>query len=139
MGHLESKPIKRYFLILPILLSLACGLPAAPLTETPSAGELVTGTTNQLEVQPEALTETPMPAHANVSDHAIFSIHVQHFSYPQQSATVLDRIITLHETYNAPVDIYLTDVMAQIYAEQFPRLVERLKTSPVASICLVSG
>ncbi|MBI3167589.1 MAG: hypothetical protein HYZ22_03870, partial [Chloroflexi bacterium] len=70
----------------------------------------------------------------NVSDYAVFSINVQDFSYPQQSATVLDKIITLHETYNVPVDIYLTDGMAQIYAEQFPALLERLKTSPVVAI-----
>jgi hypothetical protein len=126
--------MKRHFLFLFILLSLACGLPAAPLTETPSAGEEVTGPTTQLEVQPEAVTETPMPAPANVSGYAIFSINAQDFSYPEQSAAVLDRIITLHETYNVPVDIYLTDVMAKIYAEQFPRLMERLKTSPVAAI-----
>lgn len=43
---------------------------------------------------------------------------MQDFSYPAQLAVVLDKIISLHEKYNLPVDIYLTDVMAKIYAEQ---------------------
>lgn len=76
------------------------------------------------------LTSAPV----NVNNYAIFSTNVQDFSCPAQSAAVLDRIITLHETYNVPVDIYLTDVIAQIYAEQYPQLLERLKTSPVVAI-----
>ena len=82
----------------------------------------------------EAIISTSTAVPVNVNDYAIFSINVQDFSYPEQSAAVLDRIITLHETYNVPVDIYLTDVMAQIYAEQFPQLLERLKTSSVIAI-----
>ena len=82
----------------------------------------------------EAIISTSTTVPVNVNDYAIFSINVQDFSYPEQSAAVLNRIITLHETYNIPVDIYLTDVMAQIYAEQFPQLLERLKTSPVVAI-----
>ncbi len=68
------------------------------------------------------------------STFTLFSINIQDFSYPAESAAVLDKIITLHETYGVPVDIYLTDVMAQIYAEPYPALLERLKTSPVVAV-----
>ena len=46
----------------------------------------------------------------------------------------MDKIISLHEETNVPVDIYLTDTMAQVYAEQYPDLLQRLQTSPVVAI-----
>ncbi|MBI5943597.1 MAG: hypothetical protein HY864_04455 [Chloroflexi bacterium] len=124
---------RKTFLILPILFSLACNLASTPMMESPSV-ESLPAETQPASITVEAPISTPMAAPANLSDYAIFSINVQDFSYPDQSAAVLNRIITLHETYNVPVDIYLTDVMAQIYAEQFPQLLERLKTSPVVAI-----
>ena len=124
---------RKIILLLPIFLSLTCNLTSSPMTETSSGGVQPTET-QPAQITEEAATSTPAAAPVNVNDYAIFSINVQDFSYPEQSAAVLDRIITLHETYNVPVDIYLTDVMAQIYAEQFPQLLERLKTSPVVAI-----
>ena len=124
---------RKIILILPVLLSLACSLTSAPMTETPSV-ENQPAETRPAPITVEAATSTLTAAPVNVNDYAIFSINVQDFSYPEQSAAVLDRIISLHETYNVPVDIYLTDVMTQIYAEQFPQLLERLKTSPVVAI-----
>lgn len=112
-----------------LLITLACNLSTnQPMTERESAE------TQPTRIISETGTSTPTAAPAQINAYAIFSINVQDFSYPEQSAAVLDRIITLHETYNVPVDIYLTDVMAQIYSEQFPQLLERLKTSPVVAI-----
>ena len=126
---------RKIILFLPILLSLACNLTSAPVTEIPAPAVLEQpAETQPAPVTEEAVISMPTAIPVNVNDYAIFSINVQDFSYPEQSAAVLDRIITLHETYNVPVDVYLTDVMAQIYAEQFPQLLERLKTSPVVAI-----
>ena len=105
-----------------VLFTLACNLGANQPTEAAEPAE-----TQPAPITLEAATSTPTAAPVNFNDYAIFSINVQDFSYPEQSAAVLDRIITLHETHNVPMDIYLTDVMAQIYAEQFPQLLERLK------------
>jgi len=98
-------------------------LAGAPSAQTPPVEPAT-----QPQVQPEVAAE------ATVSDYVLFSINVQDFSHPEQSAAALDKIISLHETYNVPVDIYLTDVMAQIYAEQYPALLERLKASPVVAV-----
>ncbi|NWF62728.1 MAG: hypothetical protein HXY38_00325, partial [Chloroflexi bacterium] len=128
---------KKIALVSLILATLACGLPAV---QTPGASPLTPDTespaseTQPVQITEEAATSAPTVAPANLNDYAIFSINVQDFSYPEQSAAVLDKIISLHEAYNVPVDIYLTDAMAQIYAEQFPQLLERLKTSPVVAI-----
>jgi hypothetical protein len=124
--------VKKSLALVPLLFALlACSLTGAP---TPTAEIPPIETATQVQVSTEAATVEPTVAPANLNDYAIFSINVQDFSYPEQSAAVLDKIISLHEAYNAPVDIYLTDVMAQIYAEQFPQLLERLKTSPVVAI-----
>lgn len=143
------------FLFLFVLLSLALfacvssagsgstPMPAAPTAaETPSVesqpAETAAPQPSETATPPTVPSETapaiPTAAPVAFSDYAIFSINAQDFSYPEQSAAVLDKIITLHETYNVPVDVYLTDVMARIYAEQFPQLLERLKTSPVVAV-----
>lgn len=75
-------------------------------------------------------TSTNTPPEA----YALFSINVQDFSYPDKSAALLDKIITLHEQYNLPVDIYITDTMAAIYAEEYPALWEHLRTSPMVAV-----
>lgn len=115
--------MKRLF-ILSLLFCFACA-PTATATQPPV---------------PNAATATtpPEPTAASVSapieDFAIFSINVQDFSHPAESAALLNRILDLHEETGVPVDIYLTDVMARIYAEQYPALVERLRASPVAAV-----
>jgi len=67
-------------------------------------------------------------------DAVTFSINVQDFGHPAESVASLNRIIDLHEKYNVPVDIYLTGQMAEIFAAQFPDLLDRLKTSPMVAI-----
>jgi hypothetical protein len=121
-------------LLLLVLLVTACSVGMQPTAAAVEPVETQPTETQPAPITEEAATSTPISAPVTVDDYAIFSINVQDFSYPEQSAAVLDRIITLHETYNLPVDIYLTDIMAQIYAEQFPQLLERLKTSPVVAI-----
>ncbi len=117
--------------ILPFIISLTLACARMAPIQIVEEQPIETQATDDVE---EAIISMPTTTPVNVNDYAIFSVNVQDFSYPEQSTAVLDRIITLHETHNIPVDIYLTDVMAQIYAEQFPQLLERLKTSPVVAI-----
>ncbi len=125
-----KKPL--FALTLLLLASLACRFTASDQAPAPMIAPVETLPT---ETQPAPTTsEAGTSSTPELNDYAIFSINVQDFSYPEQSAAVLDKIISLHETYNVPVDIYLTDGMAKVYAEQFPQLLERLKTSPVVAI-----
>jgi hypothetical protein len=110
------------------LLGLALVACSAPASQ-PSAVANVEETATLPTVESEAAAELVM-----TDDAAIFSINVQDFAYPAESAAVLNKIITLHESYNMPVDIYLTDVMTKIYAEQYPALLERIKSSPVVAV-----
>src|SRR5919204_140807 len=106
----------RHFI--PIFSILALVAFACTSTGAPSAAPQALETVTPLQVQNEAPTATPastplpMNTAVPVRDYAIFPINVQDFSHPAESAAVLDKIITLHERSGAPVDIYLTDVMA---------------------------
>lgn len=116
---------KLAYLFLLLLAACAPVVTAAPSQAPPDA-----------EIAPvETATRQPVETEAvEVSDFAIFSINVQDFSHPAESAATLDKIISLHESLGVPVDIYLTDVMARIFAEQFPSLLARLKSSSVVAV-----
>lgn len=81
----------------------SCGLPVAPI------GESQTIETQPTPVTFEAATSTPTAASVNVSGYTIFPMNILNFSHPEQSATDLDNINTMYETYYLPMDIYLTD------------------------------
>ena len=63
-----------------------------------------------------------------------FSLNTQDFSYPALSADLLDRAVTLHETWNVPVDVFLTTWMVDLYASEYPALFARLATSRVVAL-----
>ncbi len=58
-----------------------------------------------------------------------FSINVQDFSYPELSAATVAKLVTLHEAYQLPVDIYLSDTMLNIFQHSYPEILEKLTTS----------
>ena len=95
--------------ILPFIISFAC----ARMTPIQTAEEQLIETQATVGVE-EAIISTSKATVAPIYDYAIFSINVQDFSCPKQSVAVLDRIISLHEACNIPVDICLTDGMAEI-------------------------
>ncbi|GAB4270426.1 MAG: hypothetical protein Kow0080_14870 [Candidatus Promineifilaceae bacterium] len=125
---------RKFIFIATVLFTLgtaACQTTAVP-TPTPASPPISRPTR-------PAATAVPQPAPTNppVSQPAayvLFAINVQDFTYPAQSAAVLDKIITLHEETAVPVDIYLTDTMAQIFADDYPALLARLQNSPVVAI-----
>ena len=63
-----------------------------------------------------------------------FSLNVQDFSYPDLSAGVLDRVVTLHESAGVPVDVFLATTIADLYQSNYPALLNRLLTSPVVAL-----
>ncbi|MFQ5400654.1 MAG: hypothetical protein ACE5E7_13790 [Anaerolineae bacterium] len=101
--------------------------PAATAVSTPPAQ---TPTQDLAELLP---TPTDQPANEPAA-YILFSINVQDFTYPAESAASLDKIITLHEETAVPVDIYLTDAMAQIFADDYPDLLARLQNSPAVAV-----
>ncbi len=66
---------------------------------------------------------------ATAGDWLTFTLNVQDFAYPDRSAATVDRVITLHEQYKVPVDIYLTDTALATFEASYPALVTRLRTS----------
>lgn len=71
---------------------------------------------------------------AAAGDFLTFSINVQDFSYPAHSAATVTRIVDLHERYQLPVDIYLSDTLLDIYQTSYPTLMQKLTTSPYVGL-----
>ena len=63
-----------------------------------------------------------------------FVQNVHDFVFPDKSIKTLHRLIDLHEQYELPVEMYLTDSVLQKYLELDPDLVERLKSSPYVAV-----
>ncbi len=68
------------------------------------------------------------------ADTLTFSLNVQDWSYPDLSADVIDRAVTLHETAGVPVDVFLSTTMVDLYQSNYPALFSRLLTSPVVAL-----
>lgn len=84
---------------------------------------------NQTTEQNTQAEETPTE-----KDYLLFSLNVHDWVFPEKSAETVLRVIELHEKYNIPVDIYVDDQAFQNYVENYPELIEKLKTSPVVSV-----
>lgn len=62
-------------------------------------------------------------------DWLTFTLNVQDFAYPERSAATVERVINLHEQYQLPVDIYLTDNALATFETSYPELLNRLRNS----------
>ncbi|MEK9155180.1 MAG: hypothetical protein AAB839_00875 [Patescibacteria group bacterium] len=107
-----------------IALSLFVFLGVGCTTLNPSLS--TEGTTN--------VSSTGEPPTLQKTIYTSFVINVHDFSQPEKSIATLHHLIDLHEAYDMPVDMYLTDAMVQIYEEDAPELIERLKTSPQVAV-----
>ncbi|MBP7867361.1 MAG: hypothetical protein KA419_15605 [Acidobacteria bacterium] len=64
----------------------------------------------------------------------LFSINTHDWVLPQDSARTVNRILDIHEKYDVPVDVYLTDPVVQAYAAEAPGLLDRLRKSRQAVV-----
>ncbi|MEK9157328.1 MAG: hypothetical protein AAB448_04350 [Patescibacteria group bacterium] len=63
----------------------------------------------------------------------IFSLNVHDWGNIDESIAATERVLDIHEQYGIPVDIYFTDPLFRLYVEKAPDLIERIKTSPIAT------
>jgi hypothetical protein len=69
-----------------------------------------------------------------VEKYISFTLNVQEFLFVEEGIETVNKVIDLHEQYNIPIDIYLTNAIVQIYERNAPELLERLKTSSVVAV-----
>lgn len=105
--------------------------PTPVVTPTPRPSPTPTATPTPTVTPTPRPSPTPNPG---VTDYAIFSINTQDFSYPELSIATVRRILDIHERHNIPVDFYLTTTMTDLFEQQAPDLLQRLRTSPVAAV-----
>lgn len=122
--------MKRLLLLLTalLLLSLACGLPAAATPPTPPApastpdtGTPDTATPDTGTLDTETLdTEAP---------YLSFIINVHDWTHPDESADILIKLVDLFERYGVRGDFYFTAEITRQLAETRPNVIERLRNS----------
>ncbi|GAB4463450.1 MAG: hypothetical protein Kow0070_23980 [Anaerolineales bacterium] len=111
--------MKRLLLLLTalLLLSLACGLPAAATPPTP----------------PAPATPTALPSPAGRGDggegYLSFIINVHDWTHPAESADILLKLVDLFEKYGVRGDFYFTAEITRELAENHPDVIERFRNS----------
>lgn len=65
---------------------------------------------------------------------ATFTLNIQDFSYPELSASILERLIQTHEQRNLPVEVFLTTTMVDVFPRDYPDLWEQLTSSSVVDL-----
>ncbi len=83
---------------------------------------------DNITVIPSTMKDPP------IGKYLTFVINVHDWVYPELSIATVNHVLDLHEQYQIPVDIYLNDPLLQIYLEEAPELIERLKTSPLVAV-----
>ena len=66
--------------------------------------------------------------------YVTFSLNAQEFLFVEEGIETANRVIDIHEEYNVPVDIFVTNTIIEIWEEQAPDLIERLKNSDVIAV-----
>jgi hypothetical protein len=87
--------------------------------------------TNKTE-QP-AVVETAH-TYPDVGYFPIFSLNIHDWGDIGESVAAVTRVLDIHEKYGVPVDLYFTDPLFRLYVKQAPELIDRLKTSTVATV-----
>lgn len=94
--------------------------------------------TEKIESQPiveqEAVKEETDETLEESKKYVLFTLNTHDWVFGEKSTATVQRVIEIHERYNVPVAVYLTDPMVQLYTEQYSDLIEILKTSPVVVV-----
>jgi hypothetical protein len=72
---------------------------------------------------------------ASDTNYVNFALNVHDWVFPEQSADAVLKTIEIHERYNVPVDIFVDDQVFQIYVEEYPEVIQKLKSSSVVTVC----
>lgn len=92
------------------------------------------------EVTSEAVIAPAVPAvdeksiGENGVKYTMFILNVHDWLNGYDSIETVNKVIDIHEKYEIPVNIYLTDPVVQLYVEKTPDLIERFKNSKYVTI-----
>lgn len=98
-------------------------------TTTPTQTDL-----NQQEAPQDISPELSVQPTIEPGIYVQFVTNVHDWVFPEESVETLNRLIDLHESFNIPVEMHLTDTVTQKYVEMAPELMNRLATSKMVSV-----
>ncbi len=90
----------------------------------------------QEEVESEELLveEDDVVEESKQVDYIFFTVNIHDWVYPENSAESLNKLVDLHNEYELYVDFYLADPIFQIYLDDYPELIEKIKESDYVAI-----
>lgn len=89
--------------------------------------------TNNQSARNTDSTTTVQSAREPTDINFVFTLNTQDFSYPDQSVATVRRVIEIHETYDIPLDVSLTNAQLDIFERLAPDVIEKLKSSDILS------
>ena len=109
------------FVLLVFVFLVSC----SEKTNIPSSkGESVQDTDNKEEIVDSSAAK----------DYILFTLNYNDWTFPDKSIAALEKVVEIHEKYNVPIDIYISDPTFQNLMTMAPDVVEKLKTSTVVAV-----
>ena len=106
-----------------LLFSFGCTNAEVPTTEEPSNIE-----------EPTVPPSTSSTLDLKDTKYTMFILNVHDWLLGDDSIETVNKVIDIHEKYEIPVNIYLTDPVVQLYVAEAPDLIERLRTSEYVTV-----
>jgi hypothetical protein len=110
-------------------------------SDAPPADASVPDESGVEDGQPDTSNPDPGPADEGQTDapdddrmQVMFTINTHDWVFLEDSANTIARVLDIHEAYEVPVDIYLTDPMVQAYQQSYPELMTRLRDSDLVAV-----
>lgn len=80
-------------------------------------------------------TEAAAEETSNIEkNYILFTLNYNEWAFPEKSAAALKRVIEIHEKYNVPIDIYVSDPTFQNLVSTSPEVLRKLNASSVVAI-----
>jgi hypothetical protein len=123
---------------LPLLLSIPLALVQVYSLFFTSCCEILEQYIEYDEVLLEDDTDEEVTSHVQDEPtiYTQFVMNTHDWVMLDRSIETIHRVIDIHEQYDVPIDIYLTDPIVQGYMENDPTLIERLATSEVVAVSI---
>ncbi len=78
--------------------------------------------------------DTPREESLSFGNYAIFSLNIHDWTHPEESLATVARAVALHEEYEVPLALYMTDPMFRLLEVERPDLLEDIKKSAFVTV-----
>ncbi len=66
--------------------------------------------------------------------YLLFALNIHDWAFLDRSAEAVEYVLDVHEEYEVPIEIFITDAVLQKYLDEAPELIEKLRYSDYATV-----